>query len=75
MAQLTLLLWLGEEGVQLLRHAGDGDHVGVRDDGVGGGTALLGSVSRQVLRVSGMATMSEIQSVEVREEGGQVIRE
>lgn len=46
-----LLLGLGQEGVELCGHAGDGDHVAVGDHGVGRGTAVLGRVPGKVLRI------------------------
>ena len=38
--------------MELLRHAGQGDHVGVGDDGVLSGAAVLGRVTSQVLGIS-----------------------
>ena len=38
--------------MELLRHPRDGDHVGVGDDGVLRGAAVLGCVASQVLGIS-----------------------
>ena len=38
--------------MELLRHAGQGDHVGVGDDGELSGAAVLSSVASQVLGIS-----------------------